>query len=270
MIFLQRLIPQHTISNIIFKFSRLEIIWIKNLFLSWFINKYKVDLTQAQRTNISDYRSINDFFTRSLKSELRTIAKQDLVCPVDGLVVQAGYVNRINKQIKAKGHNYSLEALLAEKISYNLDNLYTTTMYLSPKDYHRIHMPFDAELVNMKYIPGKLFSVNQKSCNVIEGIFARNERLVCRFKTSFGEAFIILIGAIMVGSMEVVWQGQITPAYGKKIVEYKYQKQQIKLSKGEEMGRFNMGSSVIMLLPNFDKNINLRESQSVVFGQSII
>lgn len=266
---LQYLIPQHLISRIMFKFSRIKIVWIKNLFLYWFINKYKVDLSEAERTNIKDYASINDFFTRSLKKNARNIADKNLVSPVDGEVIQAGFINDLENKIQAKGCNYSLEKLLAQNFCDSFNDFYCITMYLSPKDYHRIHMPFDAELMDMKYIPGKLFSVNKKSCDKIDGIFAKNERLVCRFKTSFGEAFFVLIGAIMVGSMEVVWQGQITPPYGKKVMQYKYNDKKIKLLKGQEMGRFNMGSSVIMLLPNTVQKIQIKELQILRVGQGI-
>lgn len=273
MTFLQHVIPKHRISNIMFKFTRIKIFWIKNLFLRWFINKYDVNLNELEKTDIKDYKTINDFFIRSLKDGARVIDDSDLVSPVDGVVVQAGIINEIKNKIKAKGYNYSLEQLLAQKIKIvdDFNDFHTITIYLSPKDYHRVHMPFDAELLDMKYIPGKLFSVNQKSCNAITGIFAKNERLVCRFQTSFGEAFFILIGAMMVSSIEVVWEnGEITISDDKGIREYKYHNRKIKLLKGEEMGRFNMGSSVIMLLPSSFKEIQIKQAQLLKVGQSII
>jgi Phosphatidylserine decarboxylase len=145
-----------------------------------------------------------------------------------------------------------------------------TTIYLSPKDYHRIHMPYDGKLVSMDYIPGDLFSVNQQTAQKVDNLFARNERVVCYFETEFGLCAFVLVGAIFVGSMQTVWHGQINPPYKKQVQHFDYQDQNIQLKKGEEMGRFNMGSTIIMLSPNQDSPFNLNELEAVKMGQALI
>ncbi len=269
MVFLQYLIPQHLLSKCMHRFARIEIVWLKNTFLRWFVKKYGVNLAEAEREKIEDYCHINDFFTRSLKSSARVVESAEIVSPVDGVVSQAGGI-RSSQILQAKGHHYSVQQLLADKSSIQFENGQFATIYLSPKDYHRIHMPFDGKLKSMTYIPGDLFSVNQKTAESVDGLFARNERLVCYFETAFGEVAFILVGAIMVGSMEVVWQGKITPPYTKSIKEYEYSDKSIKLVKGEEMGRFNMGSTVILLLPENASKMDLIESQSVRMGQAVV
>ena len=251
------------------RFARIETAWLKNAFLHWFVKKYGVNLSEAERERIEDYCHINDFFTRSLKPGARTIADAEIVSPVDGVVSQAGTIHS-SKILQAKGHYYSVQQLLADEYSTQFENGQFATVYLSPKDYHRIHMPFSGKLKSMRYIPGDLFSVNQKTANAVDGLFARNERLVCYFETAFGELAFILVGAIMVGSMEVVWQGKITPPYTKSTKEYDYSTKDITLNKGEEMGRFNMGSTVILLLPEGAPKMNLPESQNLKMGQSIL
>jgi len=269
MVFLQYLIPQHLLSKCMHRFARIEITWLKNGFLRWFVKKYGVNLAEAEREKIEDYCHINDFFTRSLKSTVRAIADTEIISPVDGVVSQAGVIQS-SQILQAKGRHYSVQQLLADESSRQFEDGQFATIYLSPKDYHRIHMPFAGKLKSMTYIPGDLFSVNQKTAESVEGLFARNERLVCYFETTFGEVAFILVGAIMVGSMEVVWQGEITPPYTKSIKEYDYSDKDIKLTKGEEMGRFNMGSTVILLLPEGAPKMNLLESQSLQMGQAAI
>jgi len=269
MVFLQYLIPQHMLSKCMHRFARIEIVWLKNNFLRWFVKKYGVNLAEAERERIEDYCHINDFFTRSLKSTVRTIANAEIVSPVDGVVSQAGDI-KSSQILQAKGHHYSVQQLLADESSTQFEDGQFATIYLSPKDYHRIHMPFVGKLKSMKYIPGDLFSVNQKTAENVDGLFARNERLVCYFETAFGEVAFILVGAIMVGSMDVVWQGKITPPYTRSIKEYDYSTKDIKLMKGEEMGRFNMGSTVILLLPEGAPKMELSESRSLKMGQSVL
>ena len=270
MIWLQYLLPQHWLSKLMFRFARLESTWLKNTFTHWFVKTYQVDLSEAQHEQVEDYKNFNDFFTRSLKPNVRVIAKRPIICPVDGAVSQVGSIN--NAQIvQAKNHNYSVAQLLAnnEKAG-EFTNGFFTTIYLSPRDYHRIHMPYDGKLIAMDYIPGDLFSVNQKTVQNIEGLFARNERVVCYFETEFGICAFILVGAIFVGSMQTVWHGQITLPYTKQVQHFDYQNQNIQLKKGEEMGRFNMGSTVIMLMPNKDNKLNLKEGETVRMGQGLI
>ena len=252
-----------------FRFARIKTPWLKNSFTNWFVTTYKVNLSEAERENVKDYEHFNDFFTRSLKKTSRPISSLPVISPVDGVVSQSGKIE--DSQIfQAKGHQYSTNDLLADKSSTVFNNGKFATIYLSPRDYHRIHMPCDGILLEMKYIPGSLFSVNQKTVSNVERVFARNERLVCLFKTEFGQIAFILVGAIFVGSMQTIWEGQITPPYGKKITNYNYKDKVIKLSKGDELGRFNMGSTVIMLLPKDSLDINLIEGQELKMGQEII
>ena len=267
MTLLQFLIPQHLLSKLMFRFARIQIPWIKNTFTSWFVSTYKVNLKEAKLQDINEYKHFNDFFTRALKANSRPISDSKVVSPVDGVVSQLGSIEE-SLIVQAKGKKFSVEALLANQ---SKKNLYTSfaTIYLSPKDYHRIHMPLDGSLKSMKYIPGKLFSVNQNTVNNIDQVFARNERLVCYFDTEFGEIALVMVGAIFVGSMETSWEGQITPPYTKSIKKYDYDSRQIELSKGEELGRFNMGSTVILVLPKESPKLNLETGQVLNMGQSI-
>jgi phosphatidylserine decarboxylase len=250
-----------------FRFARIQIPWIKNRFTSWFVSNYKVNLNEAQLEDIEEYKHFNDFFTRALKDGSRPISDSKVVSPVDGVVSQFGSIKEA-LIVQAKGKKYSVEALLAEN---SKNDLYTSfvTIYLSPKDYHRIHMPLDGSLKSMKYIPGNLFSVNQRTVNNIDQVFARNERLVCYFDSEYGEIALVMVGAIFVGSMETSWEGQITPPYVKSIKTYDYDSRQIELSKGKELGRFNMGSTVILLMPKGAPKLNLQDRQVLNMGQSI-
>ena len=269
MTFLQYLLPQHLLSKLMFWFARIENAWIKNTFTRWFVNKHQVNLAEAERDNISDYAHFNDFFTRALKPEARPISESAIISPVDGVVSQAGQI-KDSQILQAKGHHFSLSQLLAGESLEKLENGYFATIYLAPKDYHRIHMPFDGKLVSMRYIPGNLFSVNHKTVNKVNGVFARNERLVCLFDTVFGKVVFVLVGAIFVGSMETSWQGQITPPYGKVVKVYDYTEKELELFKGDELGRFNMGSTVIMLLPETAPALKLQSGQELKMGQVLI
>ncbi len=270
MSFLQYFLPQHWLSRLMFRVARFENVWFKNALIRWFVKVYKIDLSQAKHEQIQAYSSFNDFFTRSLKPDARVIASGDIVCPVDGIVSQVGDIN--NAQIlQAKNHCYSIKQLLAnnDKASEFKQGFFAT-IYLSPKDYHRIHMPYDGKLIAMDYIPGNLFSVNQKTLKRVNNLFARNERVVCYFETQFGLCVFVLVGAIFVGSMQTVWQGQISPPYIKQVKHFAYQAQNIYLKKGEEMGRFNMGSTVMMLMPNQKNRLNLEVDKAVKMGQALI
>ena len=270
MVWLQYLLPQHLLSKLMFRFARIENTWLKNTFTHWFVKSYKVDLSEANREQVEDYTHFNDFFTRSLKPNARPVADSAIICPVDGAVSQVGVIN--NTQIlQAKGRDYSVEQLLGnDPRSAEFSDGFFTTIYLSPKDYHRIHMPYDGKLISMDYIPGDLFSVNQQTAQKVDNLFARNERVVCYFETEFGLCAFVLVGAIFVGSMQTVWHGQINPPYKKQVQHFDYQDQNITLKKGEEMGRFNMGSTIIMLSPNQDNPFNLSELEVVQMGQALI
>ena len=267
MTFLQFLLPQHLLSRLMFRFARIQSPWIKNSFTSWFVSKYKVNLNEALLEDIDEYKHFNDFFTRALKDGSRPISDSQLVSPVDGVVSQYGSI-KDSLIVQAKGKKYSVKSLLAEN---SKNDLYTSfvTIYLSPKDYHRIHMPLDGSLKSMKYIPGNLFSVNQRTVDDIDQVFARNERLVCYFDSEYGEIALVMVGAIFVGSMETSWEGQITPPYNKSVKTFEYDSRQIKLSKGEELGRFNMGSTVILLLPHNVSRMNFEFNKTLKMRQSL-
>ena len=269
MIFFQFLMPQHLLSRLMFRFARIEIVWIKNVFTRWFIKKYQVNLDEAESADVEDYLSFNEFFTRGLKPKSRPISSSLVVSPVDGTVSQSGYI-KDSQIIQAKGHYFEVSQLLAGESASIFNNGQFSTIYLSPKDYHRVHMPFDAKLISMRYVPGDLFSVNHKTVNKINGIFARNERLVCRFEASFGEVVFVLVGAIFVGSIQTSWQGQITPPYGKYVKSFDYIDKEFELNKGDELGRFNMGSTVIMLLPEGAPELKLHSGQVLRMGQSVV
>jgi len=269
MTFLQYLLPQHLLSKLMFRFARIENVWIKNTFTHWFINKHQVNLAEAESGSISDYAHFNDFFTRALKPQARPISESAIISPVDGVVSQAGQI-KDSQILQAKGHHFSLSQLLAGETIEKIENGYFATIYLAPKDYHRIHMPFDGNLVSMRYVPGNLFSVNHKTVNKVNEVFARNERLVCLFNTVFGRVVFVMVGAIFVGSMETSWQGQVTPPYGKVVKVYDYTEKELELLKGGELGRFNMGSTVIMLLPETAPTLKLQSGQKLKMGQSLI
>jgi len=255
--------------------TRCEITWFKNSFIRFIRSKYKVNMSEAAQTDLSYFPSFNAFFTRELRSGIRPIASGETVItsPVDGVISQIGDIK--NKQIvQAKGREYSVLELLGgdEVLAKQFEHGQFATIYLSPRDYHRIHMPLSGKLQKMTYIPGKLFSVNPRTARAVPRLFARNERVVTVFETQQGPIVMVLVGAIFVGSMETVWAGKITPPYGKHIEQWDYDAEQaISLQKGEEMGRFNMGSTVVMLLPKDMAKFKpeLTPTQAVQLGQAM-
>lgn len=250
--FYQYPLPHHLLSRLMHRFTRLRIGFIYRPFTRWFIKQFKVNLGEALHTDLNHYRSFNEFFTRELKPDARSIVseKNELACPVDGMVSQAGEIKG-DTLFQAKGHEYSLQELLggsAELASQFTDGEFAT-IYLSPKDYHRIHMPIDGKLTEMVHVPGRLFSVSPATARSVPRLFARNERVVCLFDTEIGPVAMILVGAIFVASIETVWSGEVTPPTRGTVKHWKYTapEHNVFLKKGEEMGRFNMGSTVIML-----------------------
>ncbi len=249
-ILLQRIIPQHWLSMQMYKLTRCKIGFIKNFLIKTVIKLYKVDMDVAVEQNPANYIHFNDFFVRQLRTDARPVTAEEkaIASPVDGAVSQIGPIND-TQLFQAKGKTYSLSSLLAndQTLSDFFINGHFATLYLSPRDYHRIHMPLDGRLKKMTYVPGKLFAVNQRTVRHVPALFARNERTIIWFDTKAGPMVIILVGAIFVGSMETVWhQGMITPPYGNEIKTWEYDGS-LTLKKGEEMGRFNMGSTVILL-----------------------
>jgi len=246
--FFIRIIPQHGLSNLVHKLTRIRSPWFKNRMIRWFIQQFNVDMSLAMQSEPEAYKDFNSFFTRPLRQGARPICNQGLSCPVDGTISQIG--NIIDSTIiQAKNHDYDLTALLggSATLANSFRNGSFCTIYLSPRDYHRIHMPLDGNLREMVYVPGKLYSVNTYTAETVPGLFAINERVLNIFDTELGPMALIQVGAINVGSMETVWHGMITPPYGKEISIWRYDKDTIELKRGDEMGRFNMGSTVILL-----------------------
>ncbi len=219
-----------------------------------FVARYGVDMNEAAEPDIAAYASFNDFFTRALKPGVRPIARADLICPVDGAISQFGAIDR-DQLLQAKGHRYSTTALVGgdTELAERFEHGHFATLYLSPKDYHRIHMPCAGRLLRMIYVPGALFSVNPTTARGVPGLFARNERVVCVFETDHGPLVLALVGATIVGSMATVWHGVVNPPRSKRLREWRYDRpedQRIELAQGEEMGRFLLGSTVVLLMPN--------------------
>ncbi|KQW40035.1 archaetidylserine decarboxylase [Rhizobacter sp. Root404] len=215
-----------------------------------FVTKYGVDMSEAADPDIASYKSFNDFFTRALKPGARPLAQADLVCPVDGAISQFGDIRR-DQIFQAKGHAYSTTALVGgdAALAAQFENGHFATLYLSPKDYHRIHMPCDGRLLRMIHVPGDLFSVNPLTARGVPGLFARNERVVCVFESARGPFVLTLVGATIVGSMATVWHGVVNQKRVAGVREWRYDDQQVVLKRGDEMGRFLLGSTVVMLFP---------------------
>jgi phosphatidylserine decarboxylase len=219
--------------------------------IRWFVQRYGVDMSEAANPDIAAYRSFNEFFTRPLKPGARPLAVADLICPVDGAVSQFGDV-RQGQIFQAKGHEYSATALVGgdAALAQTFENGSFATLYLSPKDYHRIHMPCDGRLVRMVHVPGDLFSVNPVTARGVPGLFARNERVVCVFEGAHGPWVLVLVGATIVGSMATVWHGMVNPPRPGQVREWRYgDGEPVELRQGQEMGRFLLGSTVVMLFP---------------------
>ena len=215
-----------------------------------FVAKYGVNMGEALESDIGHYKSFNEFFTRALKPGARPIAAADLVCPVDGAISQCGPIAG-DQIFQAKGHSYSTTALVGgdAALAAQFNDGSFATIYLSPKDYHRIHMPCDGRLLRMIHVPGELFSVNPVTARGVPGLFARNERVVCVFATAHGPLVLALVGATIVGSMATVWHGVVNPPRGKQVREWLYDDQPVDLRQVDEMGRFLLGSTVVLLMP---------------------
>lgn len=230
-------------------------------FVRWFVRRYKVDMSEAANPDIASYPSFNEFFTRALKPGARPIAQADLVCPVDGAISQFGAIER-DLIFQAKGHRYTTTALVGGDagLATQFDHGHFATLYLSPRDYHRIHMPCDGTLTRMIHVPGDLFSVNPTTARGVPGLFARNERVVCVFEGPRGPFVLVLVGATIVGSMATVWHGVVNPPRVTKVRDWRYPAspgdQPVHLKQGEEMGRFLLGSTVVMLFPKSELAFN--------------
>lgn len=218
--------------------------------ITWFVGRYKVNMSEAANPDIHSYATFNDFFTRALRNDARPLSQADFICPVDGAISQFGPIE-IDQLFQAKGHSYSTTALVGgdSKLAAQFKDGSFATLYLSPRDYHRIHMPCDGRLTRMIYVPGDLFSVNPVTARGVPGLFARNERVVCVFDSAHGPFVLTLVGATIVGSMATIWHGLVNPPRSRDVRVWEYDTQQVLLKKGEEMGRFLLGSTVVMLFP---------------------
>ena len=243
------LLPQHLLSALMHRFMRIKHQEFKNVQISQFIKLFKVNMSEALQEDIDDYEDFNQFFTRELKPEARpnNTADNELCCPVDGAVSELGHI-KDDVLFQAKGHYYSLEELLAghDTLVETFRHGEFATIYLSPKDYHRIHMPVNGQLQEMLHVPGQLFGVNRASVKTIPQLFARNERVISLFDTPAGPMALIQVGAIFVSSIETTWHGVVTPPRNQQIQHWSYQDEPV-IDKAEEMGRFNMGSTVVLL-----------------------
>lgn len=247
-VFLQYIVPQHLLSRLTGWLADSEIKFLKNFLIRQFIKQFDVDMSLAKNTDPLSYDNFNAFFTRALKEDIRPIdSRVHTFCsPADGTISELGNIEH-DRLIQAKGFYYDLSSLVGgdEKLAEKFINGDFATIYLSPKDYHRIHMPCNGRLVGSIYIPGKLFSVNNATAQSVPHLFARNERLVCEFETDRGSLVIILVGAMIVAGIETVWGGQVTPL-PKTPTSSRFDKS-IEFEKGDEIGRFKLGSTVIIL-----------------------
>lgn len=252
LVFPQYLLPQHLVSRLVNRLARCRVQPVKNLLIRSFIRVFNVNLSEAEETDFHAYHHFNHFFTRNLRAGAREIdnGRETIISPIDGYISQLGNM-QAGDLLQAKGRYYSLNSLLAgdDELADRFRDGAFITLYLSPGDYHRIHTPVDGRLVRMIYVPGRLFAVNRRTTRVVDGLFARNERIICLFETAAGTMVLIMVGALNVGSMETTWAGEVTPRSGRTIREWDYAKHPapVHLHKGEEMGRFNMGSTVILL-----------------------
>ena len=249
-VFLQYLLPKQAITAFGGKIAGAKAGSLTTRLIRWFVGRYGVNMSEAANADIASYASFNEFFTRALRAGARPLANADFVCPVDGSISQFGAIDH-DQIFQAKGHAYSTTALVGgdAALAAQFQDGSFATLYLSPKDYHRIHMPCVGRLTRMIHVPGDLFSVNPVTARGVPGLFARNERVVCVFSGADGPFVLVLVGATIVGSMATVWHGVVNPPRSKKIREWTFDDPQVSLKKGDEMGRFLLGSTVVLLFP---------------------
>ena len=247
----QYLLPKQALTALAGKLASAQAGNLTSSVIRWFVRRYNVNMAEAANPDITSYKSFNEFFTRPLKADARPFADANFLCPVDGAISQFGPIEQ-DQIFQAKGHSYSTTALVGgdHELAAQFENGSFATLYLSPRDYHRIHMPCDGKLTRMIYVPGELFSVNPTTARGVPGLFARNERVVCVFESAFGPFVLTLVGATIVGSMATVWHGQVNPPRLPDVHEWRYKDDvTVNLKKGAEMGRFLLGSTVVMLFP---------------------
>ena len=270
-ILFQYLLPHHLLSRLAGCLANCTWGWVKNPFITWFVKRYQVDMSEAQEENPTAYSSFNDFFTRALKPNARPLDQTPggILCPADGAISQLGKIEH-GRIFQAKGHSFSVQELLGgnAELAAPFQGGEFATVYLSPRDYHRVHMPLGGTLKEMIYVPGKLFSVNQTTAENVPALFARNERVVCLFDTEAGPMALVLVGAMIVASVETVWAGLVAPP-SRTLRSTAYGQAAPSLEKGDEMGRFKLGSTAIVLFgPDAMRwNETLKAGDSVQMGQ---
>ena len=271
---LQYILPHHLISRLVGWLTRIRWAPFKRAFIAGFRRHYRIDLSEASESDPEAYPTFNAFFTRSLREHARPMPADpdEMACPVDGVVSQAGAV-RAGTLLQAKGYHYDLDALLGGGTEGLKAGAVFATLYLAPSNYHRIHMPVAGRLVSMRYEPGRLFSVNDTTARHVPGLFSRNERVACIFETARGPLAMVLVGALNVGNIETVWAGQVAPDRWRRghVTDYPGTGESVvSLQRGEEMGRFNMGSTVIVIAPDsWTLDPSLAPGRPVRVGQTL-
>jgi phosphatidylserine decarboxylase len=265
--------PQHLFSRFSGWLSRRQVRWFKLFSIRWFINTYGVNVNEALITDLDAYPTFNAFFIRKLRPDARPMASDPrvIVSPVDANVSEFGTITQ-GKLIQAKGHDYTLADLVTDAaLTQQLDQGEYCTLYLGPQHYHRVHMPMAGQLKSMIYVPGKLFAVNQNSVCHVERLFARNERVICEFATELGTMVVILVGACQVGNICMSWHGQVAPNVKREIQKWDYSEKNLHLARGEELGYFTLGSTVIVLFPankmHWDKS--LQQGKQILLGENL-
>ena len=268
----QYLLPKAALTALAGKFAQAQAGRITTAVIRRFVAHYGVAMNEAATPDIASYASFNDFFTRALRPGARPLAQADFVCPVDGAISQFGAIEG-HQIFQAKGHEYSSTALVGgdAQLAAQFDNGSFATIYLSPRDYHRIHMPCAGRLTRMIHVPGELFSVNPTTARGVPGLFARNERVVCVFDCAHGPFVLVLVGATIVGSMATVWHGVVNPPRPGGLREWRYDEPAISLQQGQEMGRFLLGSTVVLLFPQGTLQFNpvWTPAQAVRLGEAM-
>lgn len=246
----QYLLPKQALTVVMGRLAQARAGRLTTAVIRWFVRRYGVDLSEAANPDPASYATFNEFFTRPLAAGVRPLAAADFTCPADGTISQFGAIER-DQIFQSKGHHYSTLALLGgdRPLAARFADGSFATIYLSPKDYHRIHMPCEGRPVRMIYVPGTLFSVNAATVRGVPGLFARNERVVCEFESAHGPFVLVLVGATIVGSMATVWHGVVNPPRSRDICKWTYADRDIALKQGDEMGRFQLGSTVVLLFP---------------------
>lgn len=271
--FPQYIMPKQGLTALAGCLATVKNVKVKNYIIKRFINKYQVNMNEALIEDPTAYACFNDFFIRHLKPECRPLANADIISPVDGCVSELGAINQ-GQLIQAKGRSYSVQELLAcdEEIANQFNHGLFATLYLSPKDYHRVHMPVNAELISMTYIPGALFSVQPTTARVVPKLFARNERLAVFFTTPVGPMVMVMVGATIVGAIGTSWHGDIKRTKTKRNFDYSQATFSKLMAQGDEMGLFKLGSTVVLLFANGNKvqwNKSLEAGSAIRFGEEL-